>query len=210
MSKRAYDRMKQKRAVRWAGLVVLCLGLTGQTCLEEKGVDIVVGANVIAAFEARGSENVYSDETVVNLTDEADIERILEDNGFDDKVLGRIESAFYRVVKQDQGASDRTVSGEITVDGNTLIAYQSVWVNDPTLADWTPAPLTQAGVDYINQRLEQYFTDIFLGNPLTDPVVTFRIEGTSTPATVATNFDWEVRVKLTLVGKKYVKVPDPL
>ncbi|MBD3161387.1 MAG: hypothetical protein GF346_04205 [Candidatus Eisenbacteria bacterium] len=208
--KNAIDRMKRLRALRWAGFLVLCLGLTGETCLEEKGIDVVVGANVTALFEARGSENVYNDQTVVNLTEDADIQQILEDNGFDEKVVGRIESAFYRVVKQDAGAPDRTVSGEITVDGNTLIEYQSVWVNDPELADWTAAPLTQEGVDYINQILETYFTDIFLGNVPTDPVVTFSISGTSTPTNVETNFDWEIRVKLTLVGKQYVEVPEIL
>lgn len=210
MRRNLFDSFKRMRALRWVGLLVLCLGLTGETCIEEKGIDLVVGANVTALFEARGSENVYSDDTVVNLTEDADIQQILEDNGFDDKVLGRIESAFYRVVKQDAGAEDRTISGQITVDGNTLIEYQSVWVNDPALADWTPVPLTQAGVDYINDRLEEYFQDIFLGNPPTEPVVTFSTSGTSTPMDVDTNFDWEIRLKLTLVGKKYVDVPEIL
>jgi hypothetical protein len=206
------NRSDVMKVLRLTVLIVLYIGLTGQSCLEDRCVDLVVGANVTAPFEARGSGNVYSDVVVVDLVNNADIQQVLEDNGFDDMVVAYLESAFYRVTKQDAGASDRTVSGAVTVDGRDLILYQSVAVNDPALANWVPVELQAAGVDYINGLLLTYFTDIFInGNPdPPHPVVTFECGGTSDPQEVPTNFDWEARVKLTLVGKTCLQVIDPL
>jgi len=206
------NRTKAKKVLRWAGFFVLCVGLTGETCLEERGVEVVVGASVTAPFEARGEQNVHHDTYVANLIENADVQQILEDNGFEDMVAAYIESAFYRVTKQDAGAADRMVSGYITVDGKNLIQYASIAVNDPTLADWTPVPLVEEGVDYINGLLADYFIEMFVnGNPNPpEPMVTFECGGTSEPQGTPTDFDWEIRVKLVLVGKTEVEVLDPL
>ena len=200
------------KVLRWSAFLVLCVGLSGQTCLDERCVELVVGATVTAPFQARGSENVHQDTEVVDLIENADIKQVLADNGFEDMVVAYIESVFYRVTKQDAGAANRTVSGYVTVDGMNLIEYQAVAVNNPALADWTPSPLEQPGVDYINSKLLDYFYDIFV-NGIPDPphpVVTFECAGTSTPQDIPTNFDWEVRVKLVLVGENCLEVVDPL
>ena len=206
------NRSDVMKVLRWAGFLVLCVGLSGQTCLDERCVEMVVGATITASFEARGSENVHNDVAVVDLIDNADIKQVLADNGFEDMVVAYIESVFYRVTKRDAGAPDRTVSGYVTVDGMNLIEYQSVAINDPTLADWTPAPLEQAGVDYINGLLLNYFMDIFI-NGIPDPphpIVDFECAGTSEPQGVPTDFDWEVRVKIVLVGENCLEVVDPI
>jgi len=199
------------RALRWAGFLVLCFGLTGETCLKDRVVELVVGAEIIAEFQARGSENHHSSDDVVNLIENADIQDALTKNGFEGLVVGYIQSVFYRVVREDP-ATDRTVSGFVTVDGLNLIEYTSVAVNDPSLAMWTPAPLEQSGVDYMNGLLADYFEALLIdGNPSPpEPTVTFHSEGVSSPTDVPTNFDWEIRVVLTLVGVTEVTVIEPI
>jgi len=206
-------KLSLTRIARWAGFLILCAGLTGEVCLEERGVDIVVGANIIAAFQARGEQNVYFDTEVVDLVDNADIDGALEENGFEDKGLGRIQSIFYRITKPDVGAPNRTVSGSVTADGHNLIDYTSLSVNDPALAEWTPASpdiIRQDGIDYLNGLLESYFQAIFDETPPPITEVTFQVSGTSTPQAVPTDFNWEVRVTVVLVGKTVVDVVDPL
>jgi hypothetical protein len=207
-----------KRAGSWAALLVLCLALTGETCTVDKTIEVTVGAEVIARFEARGSINTFNDDYTVNVATDADIRQVLEDNGFEDEVVAYIEGAFVRVTKQDNNATPRTVTGTVTVEegpgGGTpvdLLVNASAAVNDPALANWIPVPLQSAGVDLMNDALEEYLLDLYLGDPSPDePVLTFHISGVSEPPQVETNFDWEVKVIMTLVGKKDVTVVDPL
>lgn len=211
------NRINGKRILSWAGFLVLCLGLTGETCTEERNIDVVVGAEVIAGFEARGILNNFDDQVTVNVATDADIRQILDDNGFEGKVIANIEAAFVKVIKRDQNAANRTVTGSVTVapaGGGTpapLITNASEAVNDESLADWKPVPLQAAGVDLINQALLNYLTDIFNGVPNPrEPNLTFAITGVCTPQNIQTDFDWQVKVRLTLVGKKEVTVVDPI
>jgi hypothetical protein len=207
-----------KRAGAWAGLLVLCLSLTGETCTVDKTIEVTVGAEVITKFEARGRINTFDDDRTVDVSSDADIRQILEDNGFDDEVVAYIEGAFVRVIKQDNNATDRTVTGTVTVERGTgggtpvdLIRDQSAAVNDSSLATWVPVPLESAGVSLMNTALAQYLVDLYFGDPNPEePVLTFHIDGVSTPQGVRSDFDWEVKVIMTLVGKRTVTVVDPL
>lgn len=211
------NRIRAKRIFSWVGFLVLCMGLTGETCTEERGIDVVVGAEVVAAFEARGILNTFNDQVTVNIATDADIKQILEDNGFEDRVIANIEAAFVKVVKRDTNATDRTVTGSVTVSPAginapvPLITNASEAVNDESLADWKPVPLEAAGVNLINEALLNYLLDIYNGvaNPR-EPNLTFAITGVCSPPNVQTDFDWEVKVRMTLVGKKEVTVIDPI
>jgi hypothetical protein len=207
-----------KRVASWAGLFVLCLTLTGETCTVDKTIEVTAGAEVIAQFEARGQINTFDESRTVDLATDADLREILEDNGFEDEVVAYIESAFVRVIKRDNGAAGRTVTGTVTVEtgsgGGTpvnLILNQSAQINDEALAEWTAVPLESAGVNLINAALTQYLLEIYLENPNPqEPVLTFHVNGVSTPQDVTSDFDWEVKVVMTLVGKKEITVIDPL
>lgn len=194
---------------KWAGFLVLCIGLTGETCTDEKGISLVVGANVEALFEARGSTNVYSGTEVVNTIDNADIDQILADNDFEEFEVAFVEAAWFRVVQKDPVAG-RTVSGNILVDGLTFISYTSIPVNDDQYAFWTPVPMNDSGRNYINNQLLTYFFELFDEDgipPSTEPTFTFEIAGDSTPIDEPTSFDWELRLKLTLVGGTTLEIP---
>jgi hypothetical protein len=209
---------KWKRAAAWAGLFVLCLGLTGETCTVDKDIEVTAGAEVVATFEARGQVNTFDDSRTVDVATDADLRQILDDNGFDTQVVAYIEGAFVRVIKQDNNATNRTVTGSVTVEegpgGGTpvnLILNQSASINDAALATWTPVPLESAGVSLINAALAQYLLDIYLGDPNPEePVLTFHVNGVSTPQGITSDFDWQVKVIMTLVGKKKITVIDPL
>ncbi len=212
---KTWNRFANKHALRWVGLAVLFLGLTGETCTEDREIEVVVGASVFATFEARGIVNTFHGEKVVDIATDADVRQILEDNGFEGHVIVRIESAFYRVVKKDQNATDRTVTGTVTVrregGADMPLLSGSAPVNDDALAAWTPAPLDAAGVTLINATLQDWVNQIVAGNPNPpSPVVIFTTDGTSSPQNISTDFDWEIQVKMTLAGKKTVKVIEPI
>jgi hypothetical protein len=192
---------------RWLALGILVLGLTGATCTEERGVDIVVTTELIAQFQADGSINVIHDEQTVDVTDEIDLQSILDDNGYDEVKSGKIESAFYRVIEKDP-VDGRTISGDVTVrkdpgTDQTLISYTNVAVNDPALEDWTPVPLEAAGVAVMNQAINSVIADL-------PTSLTFTADGTSNPQGSPTNFVWEVKLRVNFIVTKTVEVIDPI
>jgi hypothetical protein len=199
-----------KRGLQWGGLTLLCVGLMGADCLEERGIEIVAGANVESCFEARGSDNTFSETRTIDLVADADIRKILDDNGFDGKVVGQLESAFFIITKPETG---RVISGSVTVNGQPFIGSQdfnNIAIDEPEYSDWSGVELQEPGVNEINAILEEYFTAVYNGTNPPPTTVTIEIDGVSTPVDVATDFDWCVRLKLTLVGKKEIEVIDPL
>jgi hypothetical protein len=201
-----------KYLAKWAGFIVLCIGLTGESCLEEKQISLVVGANVEASFEARGIINEWDDEEIVDVNEDDRIRDILDDNGFEEMDVAFLESAWFRITKKDANAANRTVTGfNVTVDDTLLVAPQtSVAVNEDQYADWTPVSLLDNGRMYINQKLLEYLVSVLDDEPgeLPSPVFEFHINGDSTPQDVETDFDWELRLRLTLVGYTLAEVPE--
>lgn len=212
------DKTKWTRAAAWAGLSLLSLSVTGSTCLVDKTIEVTAGAEITAEFEARGIVNTFDETRTVDVSTDADLRQVLDDNGFEDEVVAYIEGAFVRVIRKDASATDRTVTGSVTVQKGTgggteldLIQNRTVAVNDSALATWTPVPLETAGVTLLNQALADYLLDVYVGAPAPRvPVLTFHSSGTSDPQGVRSDFDWEVKVVMTLVGKKDVTVVDPL
>lgn len=207
-----------KRGLAWSALGLLCLAMTGETCTEDRDIEVTVGAEITARYEARGVINNFDGYYTVNIVSDADIAQILEDNGFEDDVIAYIEGAMVRVVQRDNGAPGRTVQGTVTVQlgagggpESNLILSQSAAINDPALASWVPVPLEPAGLNLINQALTSYLLQVAAGNPNpVEPVLTFHSSGTSNPQGVSSDFDWEVKVIMTLVGTKKVTVIDPI
>ena len=189
------------------GLSVLVVGLSGSTCTEEREVQVVVAVDITAPLIALGSDNTYEGETSIDLDDELNLDEILQDNDLESIDRVTVQSAFYRVTRPDAVAS-RVISGGVLVRQDagvdqTLISYQSVLVADPAIVNWTSVPLGPGGVTVLNAALEVVRTG-------GSAVLTVTSSGTSTPVDQATSFDYEVRVRLNVVGTALVEIIEPL
>lgn len=205
--KKIRDSAGNGMVLRWMLLGVLFIGLTGATCTEEKDIEIVVTTEITAHFVADGQINVINDSVEINVTEEIDLDQILADNGYDEVKSGSVEGALYRVVEKDPVAN-RTISGTVGVGpsggtGQTLIEYQSVAVNDPSLEEWTPVPLESGGVAVMNGAI----ANVIAGLPVN---LTFTVDGTSTPQGQETNFAWDVKLRLKFIVTKNVEIIDPI
>jgi len=187
------------------GLGLLLIGLTGQTCTEDKDVEIVVAVELTANIPAQGTTNVYHGETSVPLAGQVDIAEIEAEYDVEIQSV-TVESAFFKIVTPQTG---RTVTGTVGVcrgagcAAQTLIAYSSVAVDAPEYLDWTPVPLQAAGVAEINAAL----ADLVAGTP---SAVVFSVNGDSTPIGQETNFVWGALLRLNVVGVRNVTVIDPI
>jgi hypothetical protein len=199
-------RVTGMRLFRFLGLALLFLGLTGTTCVEERVVEVVVGSDLIAEFDAAGQVNVYDDTESILIDDQIDLDQILQDNGIESIQDVSVQSAFFRVTQKDPTAG-RTITGKVTVRRGSapeseLIRYSSVQVNDDAHADWTAVPLEQAGVDVLNAILDELLAGT------SNLAVTFHSSGTSAPVNVESNFRYEVKVRFNVVGLVKVDVVD--
>jgi hypothetical protein len=194
-------------ALRWIGLAILFVGLTGSTCTEDREVQVVVSADIIAQFAATGATNTFSGSNTVALNDEINLQQILDDNGLESIDEVTVQSAFYRVITPDPNTS-RTITGQISVHQGAnpdqgLVSLTSVLVDDPTYVNWTAVPLLPGGVTVVNAALAQAVAGGF-------PTLTISTSGTSTPADVPTSFVWEVKIRVNVVGTAKVTVVEPI
>ncbi len=203
---RTLKRIYGMPALRWIGLAILVVGLTGSTCTEERDVQVVITADITAQFAATGATNEFSGSRTVFLNDEINLQQILDDNGLESIDEVTVQSAFYRVITPDPNPS-RTITGAISVhEGSNpdqgLVSLASVLVDDPAYADWTAVPLLPGGVAVVNAALAQAVAG-------GSPTLTISTAGTSTPVDVATSFVWEVKIRVNVVGTAKVTVVEP-
>lgn len=204
---RTMKRINGMPALRWIGLAILFVGLTGSTCTEDRDVQVVITADITAQFVAAGSDNTFSDSETVSLDQEIDLQEILDENDLESIDEVTVQSAFYRVVTPDP-TSSRTITGMVSVHQGAdpdqdLISLTSVLVDDPAYVDWTAVPLVSGGVAVLNAALAQ----IVSGG---SPTLTISTDGTSTPIDVATSFTWEVMIRVNVVGTAKVTVIEPI
>lgn len=200
-------RMNVRKLALGFGCALLFFGLTGESCTPERDVEIVVSVDLVAQLHAEGSDNTYSGTTTVDISDQIDVEEIMDDNGIDSLISLTVQSAFVRTVRKDPAAA-RTVSGAIDVRRGTgpdypVVNYTSAAVNSVEYEDWVAIPLEAAGVSLLNDALE----DIVAGLGAT---VAFTTSGTSTPVDVPTDFIWEAKVRLNVVGMKTITIFEPI
>ncbi len=199
-----------KRLLLWIGIVLLSGGLTGSSCVKDRHVDVVATGELTAQFVSDGDLNTWSESKDVDL--QSEVASILSGKEFEEDSPPRatIESVSYRVTRPDPTAG-RTITGTITVARNggspaQLFEITSVVVDQTAdTSAWIPVPLTEAGTTLLNGALHDVIANP--GAPLT---LTFSGSGTSNPADVATDFAWETRVRLNIVGKQKFKIFQPL
>jgi hypothetical protein len=204
---RTWNRIWGMPALRWIGLAVLLVGLSGSTCTEDRAVQVVVTADLTAQFNATGALNDFTGSNTVNVNGQLDIQQILDDNDLESIDQLTVQSAFYRVITPDANPT-RTITGTISVHrganpDQALVSLTSVLVGDPAYVNWTAVPLLPGGVSEVNAALAQ----VLANTPTTLTVTT---SGTSTPTDVATSFVWEVKIRVNVVGTAKVTVIEPI
>jgi hypothetical protein len=202
-----HNRIDLKKVGAALGFLVLCIGLTGESCTPDRTVEVVIAADLIADFHAQGSDNTYSGETTIDVSDQIDIQEIMDDNGLEEITEISVQSVFLKTTVKD-GAPNRTVSGTVDVRRGggadaALVAYSSAEVNSVEYEDWVAIPLETPGVTILNDA----FADIIGGAPVS---LTFTASGTSTPIDTATDFWWQAKLRVNVVGTKKVTVFEPL
>ncbi len=194
-------------------LLLVAFALSGSNCLlDEKVLEIVYFQKTCVDFEENEDSEVFTTPATMDYADELD--DVLSNNEISksDVNSARIVSASYMVTDFSH-THDWDITGEITVRrvdtagaAVTLVTYtgQSVLA---ALNNSVPAILDPAGVELLNDALEDYITDA------ADPVIEFSVEnGNVNPNPSVTNmlvFDWRGCVAIHIVAGISLEVPDP-
>jgi hypothetical protein len=207
--------MRRSRILELAGLGLIATLALGSGCplsipdLKDKVIQLAVGGSTTALFHADGSINVSGDKDTVDIASQLDLNTIIRDAGVDpnDVLDIKLSGVSYRVTRLDPEPTRAIANGNvfITRQGGTEQTLVANFSENPVNAvtSYKTAPLDPAGVAVLNGLLH----DILLAvqaNSSTVPnsQVIYRFFGTSTPTTVTTDFDWEIKVDITVVGKK--------
>ena len=199
--------------------LVALAGLTlGSGCptipkVEDRIVEMALGASTTLEFQAEGILNTYDDVGIEDLAVDFDLNKALDDAGIDVSDLKDIKLAgvSYRVTVPDPNAG-RAISNA-TVTARRGAGVETALVtnfnqNVDAVTGWTTAPLDPAGVTLINGLLTDMVTAAKNHTAVPNSAISYHVHGTSTPTDVTTTFTWQLRVDLTIIGTIKVKVLD--
>ena len=207
--------MRKIHGLELAGLVIAALTL-GSGCpnvpkLEDKVVELAAGGSTSVIVEAQGEVNVHDATDTVNVKQQLDLAKIVHDAGIDVTDLKdvRVAGVSYRVTRTDPTPNRRIVNGVITVRrvGGAevqLVTNFNVDVNGAT--GYQTATLDPAGVAVLNGLLADLLAEVRDGIPATNTDVIYHVTGQSTPSGIATNFQYEIKLDVTILGTVKVKV----
>lgn len=199
--------MSTKRRIMFAvGLLPLLLS----GCFEEKVLDLVVTGETYTDFSQDETSGEWGVSAILDVGEQ--VRDVLQENGYTDDVVksARITSMHYGVTSFNH-THDWMITGDITVayEGRTatILKYTSQSVQ-AALGKKISAPLESAGVDLVNQALQDFADG-------EDPVITFIIEnGATTPEPVdgdPITFDWRSWLAIQIILIQGIRdVPDPL
>lgn len=185
--------------------------------LQHRSVEITVGGSTSVVFVAQGGANYLIDDTTsVAIKREINILQMIENAGMhisDVKDL-KLAGVSYRVRKKDSSIDRQIRSGRVAIGRGDGPVIQP---NTPLVTDFlegvnfvttfTPAPLDPAGVALINGLLADLLTEARNPSvPATNTVLMYRLTGGSYPTDEDTDFTWELRVNVTVVGTVNVDV----
>lgn len=184
--------------------------------VEDRIVELAVGHSIVVPLNASGEINAHDDASTVDLDGQFDLADILDDNGLsaDDVKDVKLAGVSYRITRAEAG---RTITGG-TVEFDTsptppgaeptgappTAGFTNLITNfnadASATTDWITVTLDPAGVTAINSLLGAILTDLKNGTNTADRYVTYHVYGTSNPGADATDFDYEIKLNLTIVG----------
>ncbi|MGH7731217.1 MAG: hypothetical protein ACRENJ_08215 [Candidatus Eiseniibacteriota bacterium] len=210
--------MRRLRCLPHRALVV-AIGLVNGGCIlipeiEHRIVELAVGGTTVVEFVSNGTINNHDETSTVNILDGFDLAQILADAGVDVSNVTNIALAGieYRVTVPDPEASRQIVDGTVTIRrglGLELPLISGFNAGAGAVTGWQVAPLDPSGaaVALINSILNDIRGELPLSPPPDVTTITYHVTGQSVPANIATNFTWELKIKITITGTVQVSVP---
>lgn len=196
-------------------VALLALSVQGGCILMPEMVDriveLAVSGTVTEQLDAVGVVNTHDDRDTVDVRGELDLAAVLEDADIDvSKVKAiKVQGATYRTIRLDPQATREIQNGTVTVQriggpAQVLISNFNARVNEVTTA--RTAQLNAAGVGVVNTLIGQLLTELQGGGSAGDARIIYHVTGTSVPAGVATDFTWELKLIVSIVGEVDIEV----
>lgn len=211
--------MRMRNRSTLAALILTML--FGQGCLlipeiEKRVVELAVGGSTTQEFVASGELNVHDKRDTVDVRTAIDLPSLLDNAGIDlsDVETIAFSGAAYRVTQQDPTANRAIQNGTVTIQRGLagaetpLVDNFNVLVNDPANLSFQNTTLNSAGVALINQLLNDVLAELKGGPPATNTIVITHVHGDSSPGQIATDFKYEIRFDVSIVGTVHVDVPN--
>lgn len=193
--------------------LALPLAVVANSCIlipeiEERIVELAVGHSIVVPFTSLGETNTHDDLETINVALDVSLDQILDDNGIDASDVKDVKLAgvAYRVT---QGEAGRTITGgtvefrrhpTATPAGTFLPLVTSFSADAGAPTGWITVPLAAAGVTDLNALLADLLDEAKGNGPAANTWVTYHVNGVSNPVADPTDFKWEVRLSLTIVG----------
>jgi len=204
-----------RKLLNWrTALLVLPLMLGAWGCIlipeiVDRIVELAVAASTRATFVSSGETNTHDDTDVVNLSTNVNLKQVLADNGVDvtDVKDVKLMGVSYRVTKPEAGRS--ITGGTVTIQrgaGPVTSLVTAFTASAASVTGWIPVALDGAGVGVINAILTALLDEAKTGTPATDVTVTYHVQGVSVPGADPTDFIWEFKLDLSIVGTVKVQV----
>jgi hypothetical protein len=204
--------------IRLLGVLLAAASIAGNGCIllpeiKDKVVQLAVGGTTSAEFVAAGLINTFDQRDTVNIDQEVNLTKILSDAGID--VSGvkdiKVSGISYRVVKPDPVANRQIQGGTVTaqrlgVTGEVpVVTSFTETVN--SVVSYKTAPVDPAGVGLMNGVLTDLLTSAQNGTAMVNPVIVFHINGVSSPTNQVSDFTWEIKLNVSVLGEVKVSIP---
>jgi hypothetical protein len=192
--------------------------------IEDRVVELAVGHAILIPFNANGSTNFENDANTVDMDGGFDLASVLDDAGLDasDVKDVKVASVSYRITRAEAGRSIdngqvefktfTTDPGDVsgTLGAPPTAGYTQLVTNfsgsAASTTGWIAVPLASGGVAALNTLLGQFLNDVKTGQSTHPRYLVYHVYGTSNPGGTPTDFDWEFRLQLSIVGTFKTKV----
>jgi len=184
--------------------------------IEKRVVELAIGHSVVVPFVASGTTNFTDEAKTIDVTGKVDLKTIFSDNDLSaDKVTAvKLAGVAYRVTRaqalrtitggtveilRGSNPSPPTPTGAPPTSGYTplVTAFNA---SAAATTDWITVPLDGAGVTAIDLLLGALLAEAKGGAVVTNKYLSYRVYGVSAPTGVGTDFTWEFKLSLTIVG----------
>jgi hypothetical protein len=208
--------MRRIRVIELGALLIGAVTLLGAGCplvpqIEDRVVELAVGGSATAPFDAVGVVNNHNETATVDLAAGFDLNQVLNDAGVDvaDVKDIKLSGVSFRVTQPDPTTGRAIVNGQVTLRRGAgaevpLVVNFNADVNSAT--EFQTATIDPAGVAVVNQILADYLAAVQAGTTPSNTVITYHVTGQSTPANVPTDFKWELKVDVSILGTIKVKM----